>query len=645
MLIGKRINDRYKILELIGGGGMSHVYLAEDIILNREVAIKVLRYDFSNEEELHRRFQREALAATSLAHPNIVSIYDVGDDGNYHFIVMEYIKGKTLKQYIQEFSPVSPAKAVQIMKQLTSAIEHAHDHQIVHRDIKPQNILMDQNGNVKITDFGIATTLSATSYTKTNSVIGTVHYLSPEQAKGGIASHKSDIYALGIVLFELLTGELPFSGESAVSIALKHLQSETPSVIAYNAAVPQSLENVVLKATAKDPRHRYANVAEMGEAIESSLLPSRVHEPKYSAPSDDDVTKVIPIIQEPPKPAFVPKEEPVVDRESTSVGNTAAVPPKKKVKKAPIIIGAIVALALIGLVLFMLLKPSKIEVPSVENMTVEEATIRLESEGFVVGETIERNDDEIEAGKVIETNPKEGTLRVKGAEIDLVVSIGLESTEMQSYVGRQIDQVQSILEKMFKDIEVELVYSTAPEGEIIEQTPTEGTEIIPEETEVVFKVSQGARQVEVSDLTNYTSAAIKDYEKSSGLVVKVGSEEFSDTVPAGSVISQVPKSGTKLSEGSTIEVVLSKGQEAKATQTYVQNLVIKYEPTEEGTEQIVKIYIEDKTHSLVDVYEEIKITEDTPYRITLTIEQGSKGAYQIVRDNNVIFSETIPYAE
>ena len=636
MLIGKRINERYKIMELIGGGGMSHVYLAEDMILNREVAIKVLRYDFSNEEELHRRFQREALAATSLAHPNIVSIYDVGNDGDYHFIVMEYIKGKTLKQYIQEFSPIAPAKAIQIMKQLISAIEHAHDYQIIHRDIKPQNILVDQSGNVKITDFGIATTLTATSYTKTNSVIGTVHYLSPEQARGGVASHKSDIYALGIVLYELLTGELPFSGESAVSIALKHLQSETPSVRAYNSSIPQSLENVVLKATAKDPSHRYSNVSEMGVDIETALLATRLNEPKYSAPMDDGATKIIPVIKEPVKPAESKVVEPKVE---------TSIPPTNKKKKPlkPFIIGGIVLLAVIALVVYILIKPSKIEVPSVVDMTLKEATEILEEKGFVVGEVTERYDGEIEIGRVIESSPKEGLLRIKGAEIDLVVSLGVESSTMVNYVGSQIEQVQSMLDKLFDEVIIEKVYSNLPVGEIIEQTPPEGTEIIPEETTVTFKVSQGLKMVVVSDLKNYTQAAIRDYERSSGLTVKVVGEEFDDTVPKGSVISQKPEASKELADGGTIEVVLSKGPKEKDVKTYMRDIIIPYEPTIEGAEQIIKVYIEDEEHSLVDLYEEIKITSDKPYRITLKIVEGKKAAYQILRDNIVILQETIPY--
>lgn len=296
MIIGKRISDRYKIISMIGGGGMANVYLARDIILDRDVAIKILRLDFANEQEFIHRFQREAQSATSLNHPNIVNIYDVGEEDDIYYIVMEYVDGMTLKQYIQQYHPISVEKALDIMQQLVSAISHAHEHQIIHRDIKPQNILIDHDGIVKITDFGIAMALSATSITQTNSVLGSVHYLSPEQARGGMATRKSDIYSLGIVMFELLTGRLPFSGESAVSIALKHLQTETPSLKRWNPDIPQSVENIVLKATSKDPFQRFETVDEMGESIRTALDPNRINEPKFVIPEDHEATKAIPII-------------------------------------------------------------------------------------------------------------------------------------------------------------------------------------------------------------------------------------------------------------------------------------------------------------------------------------------------------------
>src|SRR5690625_4386256 len=230
MLDGRLLNERYQIIRTIGGGGMANVYLAKDLILNRDVAIKVLRLEFSNDEEFIARFDREAQSATSLSHPNIVNIYDVGEEDHILYMVMEYVDGLTLKEYIQKYGPIEVHEALNIMKQVTSAIAHAHANDLVHRDIKPQNILIDTYGNVKVTDFGIAVALSATSLTKTNAILGSVHYLSPEQARGGMATKKSDIYSLGIVLFELLTGRLPFSGQTPVSIALKHCHSEIPSV-------------------------------------------------------------------------------------------------------------------------------------------------------------------------------------------------------------------------------------------------------------------------------------------------------------------------------------------------------------------------------------------------------------------------------
>lgn len=652
MLEGKRISGRYKVLEIIGGGGMSNVYLAHDMILNRDVAIKVLRYDFTNEAELHRRFQREALSATSLTHPNIVNIYDVGDDQNLHYIVMEYIKGKTLKQYIQEFSPISPTKSLKIMKQLTSAIANAHENGIVHRDIKPQNILMDEDGNVKITDFGIAMTLSATSFTQTNSVLGTVHYLSPEQARGGTATKKSDIYALGIVLYELLTGELPFSGESAVSIALKHLQSETPSVRKLNAMIPQSLENVVLKATAKDPLQRYQSVEEMQADLETVLSVDRINEPKFKVSYDDETTKAIPIIKD-AKPIsnsqqnneqFLQKQ---AQKKSGEKPKSSAINGKKRWPK---IVGASVgALILLFCILFYatdLFSPKKIEIPDLKNVELEEGIKQLEELGFVVDKETERNDDEIEEGYIIETNPEAGKTRVKGSEISIVVSMGAELFEMKDYRGKSIDQVVTMLEKSgFSDPEIKEKYSSESEGTIVDQEPAAGEEILPKETHIVLTISKGKNIIEVNDLKGYTQSALNEYSKSSGFKIHVAREDNSADVPVGSVISQTPVAGTQLEVGSTINVILSKGPAEKAVKMYIRSITIPYEPLEEGAKQIVRIYIQDKKNTMAEPYEEITITEETSYQIKLEIAEGEKAAYRIIRDSNVIAEETISYGD
>ncbi|MFY3793451.1 Stk1 family PASTA domain-containing Ser/Thr kinase [Ureibacillus sp. MALMAid1270] len=651
MIIGKRINDRYKILQLVGGGGMSNVYLAHDMILNRDVAVKVLRYDAVNEEESQRRFQREALSATSLMHPSIVSIYDVGEDGDMHYIVMEYIKGKTLKQYIQEFSPLSPARSVHIMKQLTSAIAHAHENQIIHRDIKPQNILIDEDGNCKITDFGISTTLSATSFTKTNSVLGTVHYLSPEQARGGTATKKSDIYALGIVLYELLTGELPFSGESAVSIALKHLQSETPSVRAFDASIPQALENVVLKATAKNPAHRYNSVEEMEADLDTVLHPNRMNEPKFVPPFDNDATKAMPIIKEPlpisemahtkiarptekQNPPKQPKEEPT----------------KKKVGKRTIfaIIGAsIVVLILLAILLFNLLTPNKIEIPDVSGKDPIEAISILEEAGFKIGDQREKYDENIEEGKVIGTDPEAGYSRQAGTEIDIIISLGNEKVEMKDYVGQQMSQVSSLIEKMeFKDVKQEESYSDEPAGTIIKQSPGAGEEVVAKDTVVTFTVSIGKEKVEVANLKNYNESNLKEYEKISGFNIEISEEVYSEEVPAGSVVSQEPQPGTKLEKGGTIKVVVSKGPPEKPVKIYRLSLVIPYDPVEYGAEQHVRIYIEDKNRDMINIEDEFIITEedeDLEYSTELVIEEGQTAAYRIEVDSKVVAAETIHY--
>lgn len=502
MMIGKRISGRYKVLEMIGGGGMANVYLAHDMILDRDVAVKMLRLDYVNDDEFIRRFHREAQSATSLAHPNIVNIYDVGEEGDIYYIVMEYVEGDTLKQYIHKHSPIPVETVLFIMKQITSAISHAHQNHIIHRDIKPHNILIDKHGNVKVTDFGIAMALSATSITQTNSVLGSVHYLSPEQARGGMANKKSDIYSLGIVMFELLTGRLPFSGESAISIALKHLQSETPSVRRWNNDVPQSVENIVLKATAKDPFYRYNSMEAVEEDLFTALDEERIHEPKFMVPLDEEATKAIPVITN-DKP-IVNFDETIIhtsDKEEKAKEMSVVDEPKKqqKVKKkkkgkkiATIIIstfiGLIILMALTVFVLPEFLTSKDIEVPDVTGMEIQEATDELESLGFKVGDTISINSEEVEKGQIIKTSPSAGSARKKGTQITLYESIGQESITLDDYVGRLYDDVLKLLDpETFKSIETKEQFDdNLPSGTILEQSIDPNEEIIPSETDLVF---------------------------------------------------------------------------------------------------------------------------------------------------------------
>lgn len=651
MLIGKRLSGRYKVLEMIGGGGMANVYLAHDMILDRDVAVKMLRLDFANDEEFIRRFRREAQSATSLAHPNIVSIYDVGEENDLYYIVMEYVEGQTLKQYIQQSSPLQVEDTIEIMKQLTSAISHAHQNHIIHRDIKPQNILVDRFGNVKITDFGIAMALSATSITQTNSVLGSVHYLSPEQARGGMANKKSDIYSLGIVMFELLTGRLPFSGESAVSIALKHLQSETPSVRRWNPNIPQSVENIVLKATAKDSFHRYNNVDEVEEDLRTALDSERVNEQKFVIPDDDEATKAIPVITN-DRPlqnlgeTMVHSQDKNKGKDVDSKGKE-----KKKRKKWPIIlISSFLLLVLLGIftitVLPDLLSPKDVSIPDISGMELEDAIAKLEATGLKAGEQENIPDDEIEEGQVIKTSPEAESTVKENTSVKIFVSTGKEKIKLEDYIEKNYEEVSRLLEDLnFKDIDITEVFDDSEAGTILSQEPEGGQEIIPDETTLRLEVSKGPEPIVLRDLTQYSTKGAQEYLDSVGLKFEISEEKFDDLIPKGSIISQSPLPNTEMSMGDKVSVVISKGKEDKPPKDVTIDITIDYNPIVPGEKQRVLIYIEDMNHSMTEPADDFEITSTTRVPITLKIPFNGKGGYRVQLDDRVIAQETVNYQD
>jgi serine/threonine protein kinase/beta-lactam-binding protein with PASTA domain len=655
MIIGKRLSDRYKILDIIGGGGMANVYLAHDMILDRDVAVKMLRLDFANDEEFIRRFHREAQSATSLAHPNIVSVYDVGEEEDLYYIVMEYVDGQTLKQYIQQNSPLRVEDAIRIMSQLASAISHAHHNHIIHRDIKPHNILVDRNGNVKITDFGIAMALSATSITQTNSVLGSVHYLSPEQARGGMANEKSDIYSLGIVMFELLTGRLPFSGESAVSIALKHLQSETPSVRRWNPNIPQSVENIVLKATAKDPFHRYNSVEEMEEDLRTALDPERMDEPKFVLPIDEEATKAIPVIT---------NDQPLKNLDETLVHHQEKFTPdkkesakkeqpiKKKRKKWPfVLISTFLILVVLGvlavLVLPGVMSAKDIKIPDVTGMKEADAISKLKANGIEVNKKIEFPDEVLKKGRVIRTDPEAGSTVKENTKINLYISSGKEKYELSDYVGRQYEDVLHLLgDQNFKEIKKIEQNDDSDPGTIISQNPPGGKKVVPEDTVLEFTVSKGPEKIVLKDLTQYNLKGAQDYASLVGLNLDASKQKYDDNIPAGMVVSQSPAPGTALKKGDKVTAVISKGKEVKPPKNVTKEITIPYDPPipgEPGQQQQVQIYIEDMNHSMTEPAQTLEITETKTIPIELSIPFGGKAGYKVIRDSKVIIDEAINY--
>lgn len=438
------IANRYEVIEHIGKGGMADVFKAIDTILNREVAIKILRADLSTDAVSILRFEREAQAATALSHPNIVEIYDVGDYKGHHFIVMEYVPGRTLKQVIRSRGPLLNEEAVDIMKQLTSAVAEAHSRNIIHRDIKPQNVIVKADGSVKILDFGIAMAKGSMQLTQANNVMGSVHYLAPELAKGDSASPQSDIYALGIVLYEMLAGDVPFKADQAVQVALKHMREPFPRVREINPTVPQPIENIIMKATAKDPRQRYDNCVEMYRDLQTCLLPERANEAPlvFSQPA----------ARKEEKPAQQPSARPQgrsQEEKRREAQRKEQEQKERERKRLRMIIAAVTAVLMIGVAatLYMMdiihFGPRTVLVPDIEGLTRDEAREICEENGLTLDEVnvVYELTDNLENGRIISVTPAINTEVEKGTILTITVSSGIgermeDFGNMQMTVGR-----------------------------------------------------------------------------------------------------------------------------------------------------------------------------------------------------------------
>ncbi|PHV59542.1 Stk1 family PASTA domain-containing Ser/Thr kinase [Streptococcus macedonicus] len=517
--IGKLFAGRYRILKSIGRGGMADVYLAKDLILdNEEVAIKVLRTNYQTDQIAVARFQREARAMAELNHPNIVSIRDIGEEDGQQFLVMEYVDGSDLKKYIQDHAPLSNNEVVRIMEEVLSAMTLAHQQGIVHRDLKPQNILLTKDGTVKVTDFGIAVAFAETSLTQTNSMLGSVHYLSPEQARGSKATVQSDIYAMGIMLFEMLTGHIPYDGDSAVTIALQHFQKPLPSIIDENKNVPQALENVVIKATAKRLSDRYASTFEMSRDLMTALFYNRSREPKLVF-EDTENTKTLPKVTTstsvPSTTEQLLKKQKAAKEDKAATENKATKAKTKK-KKSHRMFGTLMkiffAVVIVAIAIFTYLtltSPSTVSVPDVAGSSLSEAKTTIKSSGLKVGTVHEVSSDTVESGYVIKTSPTAGSSKKEGSSIDIYVSKGLSGFKIKDYTGQDYQTAVKDLVNNYgvseSQIEIEEVStSDYDEGVIISQTPSEGgTFKVSGDDKITFKVATEST-VTMPNLTGYT---------------------------------------------------------------------------------------------------------------------------------------------
>lgn len=446
--------SRYRILKRLGEGGMADVFLSQDELLNREVAIKVLRGNLSLEPVSVLRFQREANSASALTHPNIVEIYDVGEENGHHYIVMEYIRGRTLKQLIQQRGALEINEALAIMDQLISAVAEAHKNNIIHRDIKPQNVLIKDDGTVKITDFGIATVSDSLQLTQTDTVLGSVHYLAPELARGESATFQSDIYSLGICFYELLTGEVPYRGETPVQVAMKHLKDEMPSVLEFNPTLPMSIENIILKSTAKNRNNRYKSAEDMRLDLKTSLSDKNknVKRFEFDQPNESDETIIINKVNG-------LKEEKVGKWNIKSFWGMGLV-----------LVSTITLIFILALSGVFDPNRNMVEVPDLTNMTLAEAREALFDSGIEIASTINYElTDNVEAGKVIKITPSIGTLLEKGSTINITLSEGIYFV-VEDYNGRNIDEVKKELEDTKINVRIEyLAKQDIPSGLILEQ--------------------------------------------------------------------------------------------------------------------------------------------------------------------------------
>ena len=592
---GQKINDRYEVIKSIGEGGMANVYLGYDTILDRNVAIKVLRGDLANDEKFVRRFQREALSASSLAHPNIVEMYDVGEDDGTYYIVMEYVDGKTLKQLLKKRGTLTLSEAIDIMSQLTDGMAHAHDSYIIHRDLKPQNIMIKDDGQIKITDFGIAMALNSTQLTQTNSVMGSVHYLPPEQASGKGCTIKSDIYSMGIIFYELLSGSLPFKGDNAVEIALKHMREPLPSLREDNPSIPQSIENIIKKATAKNPKNRYDSARSMHEDLLTALDDERMDEAPYEFkyPENDNESKKS-------KKAEKELEDKAEDLKLENIGEDTAIEETediaeriedvedKKSKIVIIVLASIFVLMILTLVIVFFIVPKfgnkkAVTIPDCTNLKVSACEKKLQAKGFEVKSKIETvPSDKIDKNRVVKTDPSKGRSVKKGTKVTIYKSSGEDTFKLEDYKGQNANSVKTLLETKY-GLKVTIEKKEVEDKE----RDYDDDEIIGQSLAADSKVKKGDSITlyipnlvdEFPDMAGegWSLSDVETFCNKYGLILEKVEQETT-AYAEGTVISQNRTAGSTIVKGTTLKVTVAKKPAAKPKEKE------KEEPKEDNTD-------------------------------------------------------------
>jgi beta-lactam-binding protein with PASTA domain/predicted Ser/Thr protein kinase len=633
-MIGKVLGDRYEILEKIGGGGMALVYKAKCRLLNRFVAIKVLRPEFTEDEEFVKKFKREAQSAASLSHPNIVGIYDVGTENNNYYIVMEYIKGQTLKELIKSKGTLGIEYATNIAIQICYALDHAHKNHIVHRDIKSHNILIREDNSVKVTDFGIARAVSSSTITNTGNVIGSVHYFSPEQARGGYTDEKSDIYSLGVVMYEMITGRLPFEGDSPIAVALKHIQEEPVPPSKLSNRVQRAIEAIILKCMEKEVSKRYNTTAEIINDLRQSLVMPNGDFVKKNKFTDESTRVLEPIkiidmevAAEESKEAETKPEvkegklvidDYTVDAIPSIQGGTGQEPPKKKknigMLVAAIFGGLLLAVLVGGGILFVnsLFSVKEVNVPDLIGMTENEAREKLSASSLILEVTERVHNKDIPEGKIISQVPKPDVKNKVTNPVKVVVSKGPRKVVIPNLVGESYDKVKLILEReSLVEGKFEQKYSDYPNGFVISQSIPAGISV-DEGTVIDYVISIGPEKFL---MPSYVGAGIEDVK--TDLIVKdliLGniSYETNSEYPADTVLDQSIKPGTEVSRKSVVDFVVNKA---------------KQEPTQSGSSSKLRFFLPQNLESMkVTVF---KVQNEISSRIYEGIHKSAEKQLEI----------------
>ena len=573
-MIGRVFNNRYQITERIGIGGMAEVYRAQDNVLGRLVAVKVMLPQYAADQSFTQRFKQEAASAANLQSPYIVNVYDWGQDEGTYYIVMEYVRGSDLKTAINQRGAINQRKVAEIGSQVCQALSVAHGLDIIHRDIKPQNIMVQPDGNVKVMDFGIARAKNSTKE-QTSSVLGTAHYISPEQAQGKELTAASDIYSLGIVLYESATGKLPFDGPDAVSVAMKQVQDEPVPPRELNPEIDPSLEAIIMKAMAKNPMDRFATAKEMRSALNDYLAGRPVVlGGGFTSAQTQVMGGVVPPISPmgdgtAVMPAVGGQQHNGANSSQNHSYNTNNTVPNKKGKKIAAVVGAVVAvIALIAIAAFALGGNSEskdlVEVPDVTGQTLDQAKSAIQSAGFKVGNVQQTYSDKVDSGKVISQDPAGKSKKAKGTSVNLTVSQGTQEIEVPDLTGKTADEAKKLLQAnglKYKAGTAE--YSDSVEKDhVVRQDVSAGSKVA-KDTVVTYYLSLGSEGSTVPDVTGQSRSAATTTLNNAGFYVTVD-EQYSDTVSEGVVISQTPTSGSKLKADGTVNIVVSKGKESKA---------------------------------------------------------------------------------